>query len=88
MTMADKIFLHINDTETTVNKKFSTMKACKAWLAKMPGLLPKRTRKPWLNLTQQHYESLAEGEVLLVSLTPAGTSYTSLPADQMAKAIR
>lgn len=85
--MPDKIFIHINDMETQLNKKFGNIEALKKWLVKMPWLFPKQTRKPWLELTRKQYESLSEDEVLFISLTPAGTSYARVPASEMQKAL-
>lgn len=85
--MTDKIFIHINDLETSINKKLGNMKALKRWVAKMPGLFPKQTIKPWLELTRKEYEALSKDDVLFISLTPAGTSYARIPASEMEKAL-
>jgi hypothetical protein len=74
------IRIQIDDTETTVEKEFRSFKALKSWLATMPGLFPKSVREMWLNSTRRHLDYTPEGGTLFITLTPEGTAYTPVPA--------
>lgn len=82
-----KIFLHINDLVTAQQKAFTDFKAMKRYLNRMPGLFPPAVKKPWLELTENHYQALMPEQSLLISLTPAGTSYTVIPTEEIEKTL-
>ena len=73
------IIFYCNDFESVVSKSCSGFDDLKAYLKQYPDLFSRQAYRHWLKETQEHAASIPENNVLLISVTPAGTSYSVIP---------